>query len=146
VTPNQNHLLFDGFFDIFDVVIKEDQSYCAQFGQGCGDIKYRVSLEVNKGSLRFNPACIQSSVQITSNTGSKLVFTGGKDAVNRALDLFEYRPLCPFDSDNTLTAAITASPNDGSSTQHVYWGQVISVDVGDAIKFNGNAEQIILTK
>jgi hypothetical protein len=32
MTPNQSYLNFDGFFDIFDVIIKEDQTYCQQFG------------------------------------------------------------------------------------------------------------------
>jgi hypothetical protein len=56
MTPNQSYLNFDGFFDIFDVLIKEDQTYCQQFGQGCGQITYQVSLDVNRGSLRFNPS------------------------------------------------------------------------------------------
>jgi len=77
---------------------------------------------------------------ITGTAGYKLVFSGTKDSVNRALDLFEYKPVCPFDADNTLNVQVTASSSEGSSTQHVYWGQIISVEMGDGIKFNGNAE------
>ena len=35
---------------------------------------------------------------------------------NDALDLFEYKPLCPFDSDNKLTVKITAMPLNGKGT------------------------------
>lgn len=83
---------------------------------------------------------------MTYNNGYKLVFSGNKDSANKALDLFEYKPLCPFDVDNTLNVQITGSPSQGSSNQHVHWGQVISVEMGDGIKFNGNGEQVILTK
>ena len=44
---------FDGFFDIFDVIIREDTSPC---GRGCSELSYLVDLEVNKGVLRFNPS------------------------------------------------------------------------------------------
>ena len=84
-----------------------------------------MTLDVNKGYLRFNPSFDTSQVQIVqsliiasagSGNGYKLVFKGPRESVNRALDLFEYKPLCPFDVDNTMNVKITASPAEGSST------------------------------
>jgi hypothetical protein len=81
---------------------------------------------VNKGYLRFNPSFDQTKIQVVqslilsasgaASNGFKLVFKGNRDSVNQALDLFEYKPLCPFDVDNTLNVRITASPAEGSST------------------------------
>jgi len=50
---------------------------------------------------------------------------GYLDDVNDALDNFEYKPLCPFTSDNQLTVDITAYNYD-------YYGtaQTISADLG----------------
>jgi hypothetical protein len=46
--------------------------------------------------------------------GFKLAFRGDLEGVNQAMDLFEYRPLCPFDVDNTLSVKITAGPSKES--------------------------------
>lgn len=46
-------LKFDGYFDIFNIIVREDTSTC---GTGCGTLSYLVNLEVNKGILRFNPS------------------------------------------------------------------------------------------
>lgn len=46
-------LNFDGYFDIFDVVIREDNSPC---GLACSPLTYLVDLEVNKGVLRLDPS------------------------------------------------------------------------------------------
>ena len=46
-------LSFDGYFDIFDIIIWEDKKAC---GSSCSELSYLVTLEVNKGYLRFNPA------------------------------------------------------------------------------------------
>lgn len=117
---DERYSTFDGYFDIFDIIIREDRRSC---GSACKDLDYLISLEVNKGILRLNPAYDKSSVQITQQTaivnkdtkaqGYQLQFRGGLDYVNAALDLFEYKPQCPFDSDNTLSVKITAYPPEG---------------------------------
>ena len=47
------------------------------------------------------------------------------DSANNGLDLFEYKPNCPFDIDNELTVEIKASPITGTGT-----GQIVSADMG----------------
>lgn len=46
------YLQFDGYFDIFDIIIKEDRRPC---GTSCRDLDYYINLEINKGILRLNP-------------------------------------------------------------------------------------------
>ena len=71
---------------------------------------------MNKGSLKFNPSFDSTKIQVVTSasdatsTGYKLVFKGNRESINQALDLFEYKPLCPFDVDNNLNVKITASP------------------------------------
>jgi hypothetical protein len=58
--------------------------------------------------------------------------------VNRALDLFEYKPVCPF-SVSTLFVKISVTainPEDKS----LLWGQVVTVDMGDAVVVKGKAQ------
>ncbi len=118
---------FDGYFDIFDISIIEDITSC---GTGCPTLSYLVDLRVNKGTLRLNPSFDSTIVNITidtvlSSTGYELAFRGYLDDINSALDSFEYNPLCPFDTDNTLTVTITA-------TNYNYMGtaQTVSADIG----------------
>lgn len=60
----ERFLSFDGYFDIFDIVIREDTAAC---GNSCSQVSYFVELEVNKGFLRFNPAADTSKVTIIQN-------------------------------------------------------------------------------
>lgn len=62
---DERYLSFNGFFDIFDIVIREDTDPCIKLGGSCGSLTYQVSLEVNKGLLRFNPLFDQTRVTIT---------------------------------------------------------------------------------
>lgn len=60
--------------------------------------------------LRLNPNFDQKRVLVTENTvvntgstssyGYRLQFKGGLKEVNDALDLFEYKPECPFENNN----------------------------------------------
>ena len=62
---------FDGYFDIFNVIIQEDDSPC---GILCNPITYNVELSVNNGMVRFNPAFANEQVTILQN---RLTTTGG---------------------------------------------------------------------
>lgn len=62
-------------------------------------------------------------------------------SVNEALELFEYKPICPFDTDNQLTVKITATPENGKGT-----GQVVSADMGESVEISGSGEHVILEK
>eukprot|EP00347_Sterkiella_histriomuscorum_P022128 403331584 len=143
------YLEFNGYFDIFDIIIREDRRPC---GIQCKDLDYLINLEVNKGVLRLNPSFDKSTISITQNSavvdqntktqGYQLQFKGNLYDVNAALDLFEYKPACPFDTDNSLNVKITAYPKNGDYGS----GQIVSADMGDSITVNGRGEHLILQK
>ena len=62
--------------------------------------------------------------------------------MNSALDLFEYKPQCPFDTDNTLKVKITAYPPEGTFGS----GQIVSADMGDSVTVNQRGEHLIMQK
>ncbi|CDW91272.1 UNKNOWN [Stylonychia lemnae] len=146
---DQKYINFDGYFDIFDIIIREDKRSC---GNSCIDLAFLVSLEVNKGILRLNPEFDKDLVSITQNSvlynkdtkiqGYQLQFRGPLNGVNEALDLFEYKPLCPFDLDNTLSVRITAYPVNGQSGS----GQIVYADMGSSVSINGKGEHVIMQK
>jgi hypothetical protein len=57
-------VFFDGYFDIFNVIIQEDDSPC---GLLCNPVIYNVQLSVNNGVVRFNPAFATDQVTILQN-------------------------------------------------------------------------------
>lgn len=85
-------------------MITEDTTAC---GTSCPTLTYSIDLKVNYGTLAFDSAFDQSKISITTDEtydtdGYELTFTGTLADVNEALDLFEYKPICPFDTDNIL--------------------------------------------
>ncbi len=48
------------------------------------------------------------TVKLDELDGYKLEFSGKLIDINEALDLFEYKPICFSDTDNTLTVNIIA--------------------------------------
>ena len=59
---DRKYLEFDGYFDIFDIIIREDTRPC---GNNCNDLAYLVNLEVNKGILRLSPQNDKTFVNVT---------------------------------------------------------------------------------
>ncbi len=75
---------FDGFFDIFNVNIEEDNSPC---GSKCNTLEYTVTMTVNDGILRFNPSLDKAVITVVQDTtdsdgGYVIEFTGLLEEVN----------------------------------------------------------------
>lgn len=73
--------------------------------------------------------------------GYVLQFKGDIYSVNRGLQMFEYKPTCPFDAKNQLTVNITATPDNGKGT-----GQIVSADMGQSVEIIGSGQHTILQK
>jgi len=79
-------------------------------------------MEVDQGSLRFNPSFNINSILLMESrpnedgAGFILKFSGPKDQVNDALNLFEYKPICPFNTDNEFKVLITAVVEGGAGS------------------------------
>jgi hypothetical protein len=52
---------FDGYFDIFNIMITEDNAPC---GTKCSPLDFTVTMTINDGILRFNPSYDSSSITL----------------------------------------------------------------------------------
>jgi uncharacterized membrane protein len=109
---------FDGYFDIFDIVIREDTSMC---NPKCSQIMYSVDLTVSAGTVAFDDDYSKSGITIlvdavSGDSGYELKFEGFLADVNDGLSLLQYKPVCPFGSSNDFNVYITATPYGGSGS------------------------------
>jgi len=61
--------------------------------------------------------------------------------VNKGLEMFQYKPKCPFDQTNELSIKIFATPMNGIATR-----QIVFADVGKRIEISGSGSHSILEK
>lgn len=64
VNIESRFVVFDGYFDIFNILISEDNAPC---GSRCSIIDYTVTMSVNDGVLRFNPLFNPSIITLIQN-------------------------------------------------------------------------------
>ena len=137
---------FDGFFDIFGILLHIDLTPCLPLS--CGALAYTANLTVSPGStLRLNPnytATPAGSLEFQVASHQLLLKSYSAEEMNRALDKFEVRPSCPWE-DTAIEVTIQVTPSGGGDGKHK-WGQRITTDIGKVTQVDGNGTQTVMKK